>query len=406
MTAPGSMTKEQLINDLIELRRKINELEKIKEDKERYAEELKKTKAMFEGLFEFAPEAIVVVNREGRTVQVNKQTERMFGYTREELLNADHDILLPERFREKHKEHRRGFMADPHVRPMGTGLELYGRRKDGVEFPVDISLGPLQMEKDFVVLALVRDATERKQSEQKLIDANQELEEFAYVVSHDLRAPLRHIRGFIDLLSEEYSERLDGPGKDYIRRVQDGSKRMTELIDALLGLSRFAHGPLSYSRVYLSTLAKTAALELQRNHPDRRVEFVFAKDEPVDADPVLLRIVIDNLMENAWKFTQKKPVARIEFSVTLTDGKAVYCIKDNGAGFDMAYANKLFLPFQRLHSDKEFPGFGIGLTTVKRIIYRHGGRIWAEGELNKGAAFCFTLEAKDTGEGMNADYQV
>jgi PAS domain S-box-containing protein len=149
-----NLPKEQLIKDLIDLRQKINELEKIKEDKERYAEELKKTKAMFEGLFEFAPEAIVVANREGRIVQVNKQTERMYGYTREELLNADHDILLTERFREKHKEYRRGYMSNPHVRPMGSGLELYGRRKDGVEFPVDISLGPLQMENDFVVLAL------------------------------------------------------------------------------------------------------------------------------------------------------------------------------------------------------------------------------------------------------------
>ena len=402
MKTPEDLTKEQLINDLIELRRKINELEKIKEDKERYAEELKKTKAMFEGLFEFAPEAIVVVNREGRTVQVNKQTERMFGYTREELLNADHDILLPERFREKHMEHRRGFMADPHVRPMGTGLELYGRRKDGVEFPVDISLGPLQMEKDLVVLALVRDATERKQSEQRLIEAkaelersNKDLEQFASAISHDLRAPLRHIDGFLRILLEDYATILDDTGREYMLRVQAAAQKMSQFIDALLDMSRFAFGPLSRSRVNLSTLAKLVAADLTKRHPERKVEFLIGEDVTAEGDPTLLQVVIENLVENAWKYTAKKPDAKIEFGVRLTDAKPVYCIKDNGAGFNMELVNKLFLPFQRLHSADQFPGIGIGLATVQRIINRHGGRIWAESEVNKGATFCFTLQPEE-----------
>jgi PAS domain S-box-containing protein len=402
MKTPEDLTKEQLIKDLIELRRKINELEKIKEDKERYAEELKKTKAMFEGLFEFAPEAIVVVNREGRTVQVNKQTERMFGYTREELLNADHDILLPERFREKHMEHRRGFMADPHVRPMGTGLELYGRRKDGVEFPVDISLGPLQMENDLVVLALVRDATERKQSEQRLIEAkeelersNKDLEQFASAISHDLRAPLRHIDGFLRILLEDYATILDDTGREYMLRVQAAAQKMSQFIDALLDMSRFAFGPLSRSRVNLSTLAKLVAADLTKRHPERKVEFLIGEDVTAEGDPTLLQVVIENLMENAWKYSDKKPDTKIAFSVRLTDGKPVYCIKDNGAGFDMEFANKLFVPFQRLHSADEFPGIGIGLATVQRIINRHGGRIWAESEVNKGATFCFTLQPEE-----------
>jgi PAS domain S-box-containing protein len=398
MKTPEDLTKEQLINDLIELRRKINELQKIEEDKKRYVEELNKTKAMFEGLFEFAPDAIVVVNREGRIVQVNKQTERLFGYTRGELLSAEHDILLPERFREKHRQQRGEYIAGPHVRPMGTDLELYGRRKDGTEFPVDISLGPLQMENEIVVLAIVRDVTERRQAEQRLIEtkaelerSNMDLEQFASAVSHDLRAPLRHIDGFIRAMSEDYGPGLDETGRDYICRIQAGSARMTEFINALLELSRFARHPLSRSKVNLSYLAKITAAELKKAHPERRVEFVIAEDMTAEGDPALLRLVIENLMGNAWKYSINKPVATIDFGAGGTNGEVVYCIKDNGAGFDMEFSDKLFVPFQRLHPASEFSGLGIGLATVQRIIHRHGGRIWAEGEVNKGATFCFTL---------------
>ncbi|HEX9136691.1 MAG TPA: PAS domain S-box protein [Nitrospirota bacterium] len=399
MDIPEDITKEQLINDLIELRQRINELEKIEEDKKRYVQELHKTKAMFEGLFEFAPDAILVVDREGRIVQANRQVERMFGYSREELPNAELDTLLPERFREKHREHQRNFMSDPHVRPMGTGLELFGRKKEGAEFPVDISLGPLQMTNgDIVVLAVIRDVTERKNAERILLEtkaelerSNKALEQFAYAVAHDLRAPLRSIDGFIRILSEDYSEKLDEGGRDYICRVQHGAVRMIELINALLSVSSFARGPLSRSRVSLSTLAKTAAAELGKNQPDRHVEFVIADDVYAEGDPVLLKMVMDNLIGNAWKFSSKRPVARIEFGVTQSDGKPVYCVKDNGAGFSMEFADRLFAPFQRLHSEDEFPGLGIGLTTAQRIIDHHGGRIWAEAEENKGAMFYFTL---------------
>jgi PAS domain S-box-containing protein len=392
------ITKEQLIKDLIKLRQRINELEKIEEDKKKYVEELDKTKSMYEGLFEFAPDAIVVVDLEGRIVQANKQVERLFGYSREELLNAEHDILLPERFRVKHREHRRGFMADPHVRPMGTGLELFGRKKDGTEFPVDISLGPLQMHNGVVVLAVVRDVTERKKAEKILLEtkaelelSNKALEQFAYAVAHDLRAPLRSVGGFVRILTEDYSEKLDELGRDYLCRVQTGAGKMTELINALLSVSSFTRGPLSRAKVSLSTLAKTAAAELAKAHPERRVEFAITEDVHTEGDPVLLKMVMDNLIGNAWKFSEKRPVARIEFSVTQNDGKTVFCVKDNGAGFNMEYADRLFAPFQRLHSAHEFPGLGIGLTTVQRIIDHHGGRIWAEAEVDKGATFCFTL---------------
>ena len=402
MEIPDDISKEQLIKDLIKLRQRIDELAKIEEDKNRYLEELNKTKAMYEGLFEFAPDAIVVVNREGRIVQINKRTEALFGYTRDELLHSELERLMPERFREKHKEHRRAFMAEPRIRPMGTGLELYGRRKNGIEFPVDISLGvlqPVQAEVDIVVLAVVRDITERKETERKLLEAktnlersNTELEQFVYAVSHDLRAPLRHIEGFIRMLDEDYSEKLDDKGRDYIHRVQASSARMQEYISALLNLARLTHGEVNRSNVYLTSIVKAVAAELIRSHPERRVTFVIADDVTVDGDPVLLRNVIQNLLDNAFKFTGNRAIARIEFGVKLDNGNPIYFVKDDGAGFNMENANKLFIPFQRLHTSSEFPGLGIGLATTQRIIHQHGGRIWAEGEVNKGATFYFTCK--------------
>jgi len=401
MKIPEDISKEQLIDDLIKLRQRIDELAKIEEDKNRYLEELNKTKAMYEGLFEFAPDAIVVVNREGRIVQVNKRTETLFGYTREELLSSDPDVLLPERFREKHREHRKSYMSEPRIRPMGTGLELYGRRKNGSEFPVDISLGVLQPDQtaqDIVILAVVRDITERKEAERELFEAktqlersNKDLEQFAYSVSHDLRAPLRHIDGFIRMLDEDLQGKLNDKEKDYIQRVQAGSAKMQELINALLSLSRFANGDLNRSTVDLTALAKSISAELVRSQPGRRVDFVIANDLTADGDPVLLRIALQNLIENAWKFTGNRAIAKIEFGVKQLNGSPVYFVKDDGIGFDMENANRLFTPFHRLHTTAEFPGIGIGLATAQRIIHHHRGRIWAEGAANKGATFYFTL---------------
>jgi PAS domain S-box-containing protein len=221
--------------------------------------------------------------------------------------------------------------------------------------------------------------------------ANKELEAFAYSVSHDLRAPLRAIDGFSRVIEEEHAEKLSAAGRDHFRRVRAAGQKMGHLIDAMLKLSRLTRGELNRIRLDLGPLAKAAAHELKKDEPDRRVTFDIAEGMIVEGDPVMLRMVVENLLGNAWKFTGKRETVRIEFGIAAKDGKDTYFVRDNGAGFDMTYAKKLFMAFQRLHTTEEFPGLGIGLATVQRIIHRHGGRIWAEGEPDKGATFFFTL---------------
>lgn len=221
--------------------------------------------------------------------------------------------------------------------------------------------------------------------------ANKELEAFAYSVSHDLRAPLRGIDGFSHALLEDYADKLDETGRDYLDRVRAAAVKMGQLIDALLNLSRLTRGEIKTDIVDLTALANNAAEELRKSEPGRKAMFDIAAGVTVQGDPAMLRAVIDNLLENAWKFTGKIEEAQIEFGLMKADGKTVYFVRDNGSGFDMAYANKLFTAFQRLHGTADFPGLGIGLVTVQRIIRRHGGHIWAEGKPGKGATFYFSL---------------
>ncbi len=221
--------------------------------------------------------------------------------------------------------------------------------------------------------------------------ANKELETFSYSVSHDLRTPLRGIDGFSQILLEEYQDKLDKQGQDYLHRVRTGVQKMAQLIDAMLKLSRVSRGDLTIRPVNLSNMAKEIANNLRNSDPDRNVEFVIQKGIIANADERLIQSALENLMGNAWKFTSKQATAIIEFGILQQDGKQVYFVRDNGAGFNMEYAQKLFGAFQRLHGSKEFAGTGIGLATVQRIIHKHGGKVWAEGEVDKGAVFYFTL---------------
>ncbi len=220
---------------------------------------------------------------------------------------------------------------------------------------------------------------------------NKELESFSYSVSHDLRAPLRSIGGFSRALLEEYGPALDVTGRDYLDRVCAAAERMGELIDDLLQLSRVSSAELHRRPTDLSAIARDVSSELQRREPERRIEVSIQNDVVAEADARLVRVLLDNLMGNAWKFTAKVESAKIEFGADVTHAGAVYFIRDNGAGFDMAYAHKLFAPFQRLHTEAEFAGTGIGLATVHRVVDRHEGRVWAEGAVGHGATVFFTL---------------
>jgi light-regulated signal transduction histidine kinase (bacteriophytochrome) len=225
----------------------------------------------------------------------------------------------------------------------------------------------------------------------QLETSNKELEAFSYSVSHDLRAPLRGIDGFSQALLEDYSEVLDAAGRGYLQRVRAASQRMGQLIDDLLQLSRLMRAEMQLEPVDLSALAQKIAEDLHQTQPDRQVDFVIKSGMVVTGDERLLRAVMENLLSNAWKFTGKKERATIEFGVTDIEGRTAYFVRDDGAGFDMAYADKLFGAFQRLHRATEFEGTGIGLATVQRIIHRHGGRVWAEGKVDQGTTFYFTL---------------
>jgi two-component system, NtrC family, sensor kinase len=227
---------------------------------------------------------------------------------------------------------------------------------------------------------------------------NRELESFGYSVSHDLRAPLRSIDGFSRALLEDYGDRLDESGQDYLRRVRGAARRMSELIDDLLELSRVSRAELRRERVDLSALIRSVVADLERQRPGGRTEVIIQSGMAVDADARLTRIVLENLLGNAWKFTAKVPRPKIEVAATEVAGSETFFVRDNGPGFDMRYADKLFRPFQRLHSEEEFPGTGIGLATIQRIIERHTGRIWVEAAPNQGATFFFTFSpAKGAG---------
>ena len=473
------------------------------------------------GLLESGPDAMVIADAAGTIVLVNRQVENLFGYTREELIGQPVEILVPERLRAAHPAHRADYHREPSVRSMRGELELHGRRKDGSEFVIEVSLSPVQTKTGMLVSSSIRDITERKKAEQqraslaaivsasddaiigktttgvitswnhgaerifgytaeeiigqpimRLIPpgceaeeheilravgggkvmrfdarrrrkdgseiavsvtsspvrdvdgrvigiakvardisdrreaeaalvvakdaaeaASRELEAFSYSVAHDLRAPLRGMNGFAQILLEDYGGKLDAEGLDCLHEIHGNAKRMGELIDALLSLSRTTRADLRPQQLDLSELVGDIVSELAASTPERAVKVAVQEHLSVYMDPTLTRVLFDNLLGNAWKFTSKIAQPQIEVGAVVKDGVRTVFVRDNGAGFEMAHVGKLFAPFQRLHTMVEFAGTGIGLATVQRIAHRHGARVWADGKVGEGAVFYLGLPA-------------
>ena len=358
--------------------------------------QLKEAQTFLEHLVETSPTVVFRQDPHNLSIiYVSPNVERILGYTQAEILSTP-DFwtahIHPEDLQAVIDSDRAAF-AD---RRSQLEIEYRFQHKDGgyrwLDSFVRIDYDSRGAPRDFLGHRL--DITARRQAEQSLREreahldaANRELEAFSYSVSHDLRAPLRSIDGFSLALMEDYSGGLDEAGRKYIQRVRAATQRMGELIDDLLNLSRVTRSPLRRTEVDLSAAAGSIAQELSQSQPAREVEFVIQPDLNDDCDANLIRVVLENLLGNAWKFTSRHPRARIEFG---RDHDA-YFVRDDGAGFDPAYKTKLFGAFQRLHHSGDFSGTGIGLATVQRIVNRHGGRVWAEGEPEKGAAFHFTL---------------
>ena len=341
-------------------------------------------------------DSVISTDLEGHITSWNKGAERMLGYTTSEAMGKHISLIFPEEYYD--------FLQNDVITPLREHgdheVEARMRNKAGQLFYAHLSLSMLYDEsgapKGMVGYSI--DITERKHTElllqrrtEELAAANKELEGFSYSVSHDLRSPLRAIDGFSLALAEDYQDLLDDTGKDYLNRLRNGAQRMGELIDDLLELSRVNRESLQRMQVNLSAMVQDVFKLLEERDPERNVTLHLTPNIQVYADHGLLRILIDNLLDNAWKYTSRNPHANIEFGVTEAQGEKTYFIRDDGIGFDMRYADRLFGAFQRLHHKDEFSGTGIGLATVQRIIHRHGGHIRAESEPGKGATFFFTL---------------
>ena len=376
-----------------------NQLQRELDARKRAEAALQKSEEGFRAVAETAAEAIVSADKHGHITYFNPGAERIFGYAARDVIGSPLTLLMPQRFHEAHRQGLSRFLSTGQARVIGRTVELVGQRKEGTEFPLELSLASWKAGGETYFTGILRDITERKRLEQEVQQrsaafeaANKELEAFSYSVSHDLRAPLRAIDGFSRILLEDHIAHLPADAQRYLHAVRNNSQQMGRLIDDLLTFARLSRQPLSKQLVRPTDLVRQCVDELHAEEQDRRVKIAIGDLPACQADPALLKQVWLNLISNALKYTRKQEMAVIAVGCQEQDSATAYFVRDNGVGFDMRYADKLFGVFQRLHRAEEYAGTGVGLAIVQRIIHRHGGRVWAEAAVNHGATFYFTLQ--------------
>ena len=381
-------------------------------ERKRTEEEIAANEARKTSILQAALDCIITMDAEGRVVEFNPAAERTFGYLQHEAVGRPLvDLIIPSDLRQAHREGLVEHRKTGQQRVLGRRIETRGVRRNGEQFPIELTITHIQGDGGRTLFTgFLRDISDRKRAEAssrrlhveledrvqqrtaQLQAAIDELEAFSYSVSHDLQAPLRSIEGFSRALVEDQGPSLPLESRRHLDRICAATNRMAQLIDDLLILSRVSREDLTRERVDVSDVVAGIAGTLRHREPDRSVTLVITPSMMACADARLLRVALENLLDNAWKFTRDSPDARVEVGEMQDGVHQAFFVRDNGAGFDPTYAEKLFGPFQRLHAATEFPGTGIGLATVRRIVHRHGGRVWADGQRGQGACFYFTLD--------------
>ena len=377
-------------------------------DLEAEVEQRKKAEDKFRNLLESAPDSMIIVNEGGEIQLVNAQTLKMFGYTREELIGSNVEMLIPARYDTMHPFRRFTMFDTPRSRPVAEGFELFCLNKEGKEFPVEINLSPMQTAEGALLTAAIRDVSEKRQLEKAIRETNvtlerkvkqrteelerknKELEQFAYVASHDLQEPLRTIASFVDLLGKQYKGKMDANADKYMDYIVQSSDRMKVLIKDLLDYSRLGREKEA-RQVNCNTVVEQVKADLNRVIKDNQAEIVAGSLPLIDAYPTELKLLFQNLVSNSIKFRKPGVAPQVEINALRQNGHWQFAFRDNGIGIESQYLDKIFVIFQRLHNRSSYEGSGIGLAHCKKIVELHGGKIWVESEPGVGSTFYFTI---------------